>query len=71
MITVGSYLLKWCPIANSLLEQANWIDFISRFNHNFKSAEYFVETFPLLNFVDDKLQLQLLEGCLCYKTILN
>ena len=69
MITVGRYLLKRCLIDNSLLEHTNWIDFTSRDNHNFNSVQCFVEAFPSLNYVDDKLQSQLLKVYLWYKAL--
>ena len=47
-VPVAKYLLKWCPINDPLLKHANWIDFKSKFNHNFESVEYFVESFPQL-----------------------
>ena len=57
MITVAKYPVKWCPIDDSLLKHAKWIDFTSKFNHNFESVEYFVETFPVFNAIDkEKLQ---------------
>ena len=46
------YLTNWCLIQGSLLKYANWINVTFKLNFNFRSVEYVVETFPLLNVID-------------------
>ena len=45
------YLLKWCPLQDSLLIHSTWIDFEHRLERNFSSVEYFVSLYPNV-FVD-------------------
>lgn len=60
MVTDARYLLKWCPIDDSLLKDTNWIDCAS--NSNSDIVENFVETIARLNDIDnDKLQTQFLD----------
>ena len=38
--------ISWLLTGNSLLKHPKWIDFTSRFNHNFDSLKHFAEVFP-------------------------
>ena len=61
IVTVVRQLLKCYPSDSSLLKHTNWIDFTSKFNHNFNCVEYFVGIFLLLSVIDDnKVQSQFL-----------
>ncbi len=42
------YLLKWCPLQDSLLINATWIGFNQRLNQTFSSVQFFISRFPSL-----------------------
>lgn len=45
-LSITRYLLKWCQLDEELVSCAYWLDFKNNAEHNFESAEYFVDRFP-------------------------
>ncbi len=48
LITVATYLQKWCPIDDQLLSSAEWLDFDKRQQKTFTDVECFTTTFSHL-----------------------